>query len=54
MMREGSCQWNGEYVHAHRLESAQQIADGVCKCARAFEADQGQLDDITAIIVETA
>lgn len=43
-----------DYVRRHRSGSAQQIADGICRTARAFDGDDPQKDDIMAVVVKVA
>lgn len=42
-----------DYVRDHRTESAQQIADGIYRAARAFAKNQPQQDDIAVVILKT-
>jgi PAS domain S-box-containing protein len=41
-----------DYVRAHRQDSAQQIAEGICKAARCFAGGEQQLDDLTSVVVK--
>lgn len=41
-----------DYVRAHRQDSAQQIAEGVCQAARYFAGGEQQLDDLTSVVVK--
>jgi serine phosphatase RsbU (regulator of sigma subunit) len=41
-----------DYVRAHRQDSAQQIAEGICQAARCFAGGEHQLDDLTSVVVK--
>lgn len=41
-----------DFVRTHGGASAQQIAEGICRTARAFAGDDPQQDDITAVVVK--
>jgi len=42
------------HVRAHHLESARELADGICAAARDFSSGRTQLDDLTNIVVKVA
>jgi len=41
-----------DYVRAHRQDSAQQIAEGICQAALCFAGGEHQLDDLTSVVVK--
>jgi serine phosphatase RsbU (regulator of sigma subunit) len=41
-----------DYVRAHRLNSAHQIAEGICQAARSFARGEEQFDDLTSVVAK--
>lgn len=41
-----------DYARDHRLESAQDIAEGICRAARCFAGDLPQRDDLMAVVAK--